>query len=188
MDTNKPVIILIFLVITIILSFLFVLPKYEEYRALRQTSLEKQAKYSGESIYYARIADILSGLEERKEVLDKMQEALPQHFSLAPLVDFLQKKGNENGVAITSMVFSQITPLLPIESPGALKSSEIKDVLFTLTVAGSYQGLKNFLFAMDNSARLFEMDTLSLSAVPAPASKNKPQQYTLKLEVKTHTY
>ncbi|OGZ66408.1 MAG: hypothetical protein A3C50_02610 [Candidatus Staskawiczbacteria bacterium RIFCSPHIGHO2_02_FULL_43_16] len=188
---NKPVIITIFLILMVMLTFLFAVPQYNQYRLLQAQVAEKRAQYSGESIYFARISDILSGLESRRDVLDKIQSALPADFSLAPLVDFLQKKADENGIKITAMVFSQMPPVadqsLALAAPG-----QVKDLSFTLDSTGSYQGLKDFLFAMDNSARLFEVDTLSFLTIDplsgARAARNQPPQYSLKLEVRTRAY
>lgn len=189
MEINKPITIITFLIIIVIVTFLFVVPKYQEYHDGQTKILEAEAQYSGQSIYYARISEVLAGLEGRKDVLNTIQSALPVGFSLGPVVSFLQKKSSENGVRITSIVFSQASPLLLTETSGANDAGQIKDVAFTLTLAGNYQGLKNFLLAMDNSARLFEMDTVSFSAVDSTAlAKNKAQEYVLKLEVKTHSY
>lgn len=186
---NKPAIIIIFLVIAAVLAFLFVAPKYQEYHQLQARIREKEAKFSGESIYFARISDILAGLESRLGVLDKIQSALPADVSVAPLVDFLQKKGSENGISITSVVFSQLSGLALGQIPQASVPGQAKDILFTVNATGSYQGLKGFLMAMDNSARLFEMESVSFSpAGTAGAARNRAQEYSLKLEVKTHSH
>lgn len=186
---NKPAVIIIFLILIAMLLFLFVIPEYQEYQSLRLSVIEKQAKYSGESIYFARISDIILGLQSRQQVLDKIKSALPASVTLGPMVDFLQKKGSENGVSITSIVFSQALALVPGEVLETSSPAETKDVLFTMDLTGSYQGLKNFLFAMDNSARLFEMDSVSFSlSQPLVGVKNRAQEYTMKLEVRTRSY
>ncbi len=183
---NKPAVIIIFLILIVIMLFLFAIPKYQEYRGLQSTMMAKQAQYSGESIYFARVSDILSGLQSRQEALGKIQNALPDGFTLGPLMDFLQKKGSENAISITSVVFAQASPLALPETP-AITAGQAQDVLFTVNAAGSYQGLKNFLFAMDNSARLFEMDSVSFSKTEGALS-SRGQEYTMKLEVRTHAY
>lgn len=189
---NKPIIIIIFLILIVMVAFLFVIPKYQQYHDLQDEIAKKQAQYSGESIYFARISDILTGLESRASVLDKIQSALPADVSLASLVDFLQKKANENGVLITSTVFSQLPSLALDQTTKTNALSGAKDILFTVSVTGGYDGLKSFLLAMDNSARLFEVDTLSFSKVESlsgvKTAKTQPQQYNLKLEVRTRAY
>lgn len=182
MEIHKPVTIAIFLMLIIILIFLFVIPKYQEYRALAQTIFQKQAQYSGESIYYARIAGILTELQNRGPVLEKINSALPLSVTVGPLVDFIQSKGVEHGVVITSVVFSDSLPLPELQTQAAAAISQIKEVAFTVSATGSYQGLKQFLIAMDHSARLFETNTISFS------SADKPGQYSLKLELVTHSY
>lgn len=189
MEIHKPIAIIVFLILIVILIFLFAMPKYQELQQLNLKILESRAQYSGESIYYARVFDVLNGLETRKEVLDKIQSSLPADFSLAPVVDFLQKKGSENGVKVASVVFLQTSPLSLDQVPYVKADGEIKDAAFTVTATGSYQGLKNFLLAIDNSARLFEVETVSFSLVDSSGTtRNRVQEYSLKLEIKTHSY
>ncbi len=182
MELHKPVTIAIFLILIIVLFFLFVIPKYQEYRELAQTIFQKQAQYSGESIYYARITNILTELQNRAQTLDKINSALPKATAVGPLVDFIQTMGAANGVTITSAVFSQSLPSAVLDPLASAAANQIKDVAFTVNATGSYQGLKQFMIALDNSARLFEVNTVSFSTA------EKPQQYSLKLEVTTHSY
>lgn len=188
---NKPATIFIFLILAALVLFLFAVPQYRHYQDLRKAGMGKMAQYSGESIYFARISDILSNLQGRKEALEKIESALPAGFSLGPLMDFLYKKGSENGVLITSVVFAESSLGLPEIAPVSA-AGQTQDVAFTLDARGSYNGLKNFLLAIDNSARLFETDSIAFSkAPPIPGVRivrNQPQEYVLKMELRARSY
>jgi len=191
MEINKPVAIVIILVISLISIFFFALPKYRESRALRLTLDEKLAEYQSKSAYYEKMAETIKTIESNKEAVEKINSALPDNFYFAPLVYFLQKKTSENGLISKSLTFSQSVSSLGRVSAGAV-SKEIKNVSFTLNLTGSYKGLKNFLLSLEKSSRLFEVRNISfVSLKSANQLKNQPNQlknYDFKLEVVTHSY
>ena len=72
---------------------------------------------------------------------------------------------------------------------GALDNG-IKNMMVTVTISGTYQGLRNFIVSLEKSARLFDIKTVSLSPVEGLNSRTQSQlkQYDMKLEVTTHAY
>jgi Tfp pilus assembly protein PilO len=196
MEINKPITTVILLVIAGILLFLFVVPKYYEFQDSKVTLAKKQAEFNGESAYYGKIAEIDQSLNDRKEMLDKIDSSLPVNPALAPLLYFFQKKGNETGLIVKSITFSNAaapTPSTPLaQAAGANAKKEVKDVVFMVNLAGNYQGLKNFLAGVEKSARLFEVESIALnplqSAQTLTQSNSKLQTYDVKLQIKTHTY
>ncbi len=194
MEINKPVATIIILVITLILTFLLAWPKYQESSGLQKEMVEKQAEYNGKSVYFQKISQVLLQIENKKDSLEKINNALPDNISFAPLVYFLQKKGTETGLILKSITFSQISPAIFGQQSSLPEGSikEIKNIAFTVNVLGNYQGLKNFLASLENSARIFEMNTISFASQQSsvgPAQQNsKSQIYDFKLSLKTHTY
>jgi len=147
-------------------------------------------EYDGESLYYQKVGQSIQDLESRKEVLDKIGSSLPASSSLAPLMYFFQKKAAETGMMVNSITFSNSTPtgtVAQIQAQEAKK--EVKDITFAIDLVGNYQGLKNFLFALEQSARILEVDTLSLTSIQSlQGAKGKLQTYDFKMQIKTHTY
>ena len=196
MEINKPIATVIILVITLIVIFLFAWPKYQEYNDLQKQFIDKQAEYNGKSVYFQKISQILSDIQVNKSSLEKINDALPDNIEFAPLVYFLQKKGSESGLLVKSVVFSQVSSSAYAQTQAALPESasakQVKNIPFTINVLGNYQGLKNFLYALESSSRIFEVDTISFASQGAIAGlaqkKNQVQIYDFKLSLKTHTY
>lgn len=191
MEINKPVTTIILLIVTLILAFLFVVPKYQESVNLQVILNEKQAEYDGESDYYTKIFGLLKNIKDRKDSLDKMNSALPSNVSFAPLIYFLQEKVTENGLTVKLITFSDIDPsaygkVLPVDS------DQIKNIVFAVDLSGSYQGLKKFLYSLEKSARLFQINNITVTSFQSLQSGSEPQiisqNYDFKLEVKTNAY
>ncbi len=188
MEINKPVTALILFVITGILLFLFVIPAYGELQAAKNTLANKEAEFNGESDYYAKIADLAKGINDRKDALAKVDQALPVNGSIAPLIYFFQQRGTESGLLIKSITFSNANTITPALIGGQAAKKSVKDIIFQLDLTGNYQGLKTFLGILEKSARLFEVDTIALAPLQSLQNVAQVQNYDIKLQVKTHTY
>ena len=191
MEINKPVSTIIILNIDLILIFLYSMPKYQESRALQAKLDEKMAEYNGKTVYYEEILKTLKEIESNQEAIGKIESALPSTFSFASVVYFLQKKAGENGLVSKSITFSQGVASFSNKAAAAPLKKEVKNITFTMSVMGSYEGLKKFLAALENSSRLFEVNTISFAAGQAQGqslAKNAVKTYDFRLEIATHTY
>jgi Tfp pilus assembly protein PilO len=110
MQFNKPVSIIIMFLVTLLVAFLFVIPTYQQSLNLRTVLGQKQAEFSGKSLYYATIADLTGKIENNSVALDKINSALPDDFYLSTLVYFLQKKADDAGLITKLIVFSKVPP------------------------------------------------------------------------------
>jgi len=187
MELNKPITIILLVILTAVLVFLFVLPQYQVMRE-KQTGLSgKQALYNGQNIYYANIAKLIAGIEQRKEPLEKVSSSLPGELALAPLVYFFQEKAQETGSSVKSIVFLDSSPATDV---AAKTGKKVRSVSFSINLLGNYQSLKGFLLALEKSSRMFEVSTISFAS---PKDQQNPalspgQSYDFKLQVKTYTY
>ena len=193
MEINKPVATIVIAVINLVLIFLFVIPKYQELKSSAVALHEKQAQYEGKSAYFQKIAVLSESIESRKETLDKIDSALPSHVAFAPLVYFLQRKGAETGLIIKSITFAQgVADASQKPVAQAATNTQVKDVVFSMSIAGNYQGLKNFLASLERSARIFEVQTITFSSSQSNQNllklQSQSQIYNFRLEVKTHSY
>ena len=187
MQIPKPIIIIALLVAAGALVFFFIIPKYQESQVLQASVLEREAEYNRQSEYYAKVFTLLKNIKDRKDTLEKVDTALPPKVAFAPLVYFLQKRADENKLAIQSLVFSQVPPEtnaleLPTEA-----EQEVKDLIFTLSISGGYQNLKNFLLTLEQSARLFQINSITFVAL-LQQSQNSLPIYNFNLDIQTHYY
>jgi len=190
METNKFVTTSIILVVTLLLVFLFVVPKFHQSQALNTSLAKKQAQYDGESQYYQLISQTLASLQSKQEALDKVESALPGQDSLAPLLTFFQQQGKTSNVAVTSVAFAQDQPLAIAKTLPSANEKEVKNVKLVVELNGSYQSVKQFLEGVELSSRLIEVTSVSLlplQTTQTSAQKKQPT-YHVVLQVTTHTY
>ena len=191
MTVDRPIAIAIIIFIIILLMYFFVVPKYYEFRDFQVKLSEAEAEYNGKFAYYSEVSKIFRELEDRKEVLNKIDNAIPPKPQLADLIYFFQQKGTESGLIIKNIT---LTKLAPATSEGG-----IKEIVFSIDALGNYQSLKNLLFLVEGSSRLFEVENVSFglqTTKQESASQNKTpivqslaqQLYSFRLEIKTHSY
>lgn len=198
MKIDRPITIAVIIFIIILLMYFFVVPKYYEFKDLQVKLGEAEAEYNAKFAYFSEVSKIFRELEDRQESLEKIENAIPPKPQLADLVYFFQQKGTASGLIVKNILLTKISPVT--------SESSIKEIVFSLDVMGNYQSLKNFLSALENSSRLFEVGNISFgsqtlnqsssSQTQNPISKQKTlivqpivqQVYSFKFEIKTHSY
>ncbi len=184
MKIDRPIAIAIIIFVIILLMYFFVVPKYYEFRSFQVELAKAEAEYNGKFLYYSEISKIFRELEDRKESMEKIENAIPPKPQLADLVYFFQQKGTESGLIVNDILLTKISPATP--------DSSVKEIVFSLDALGSYQSFKNFLSSLESSSRLFNVGSISFglqtsqetSAIQIPLQ----QMYSFKLEITTHSY
>jgi Tfp pilus assembly protein PilO len=204
MEIDRPIAIAFLLFVILVITIFFVIPEYREFRVSQQNLGKIEAQYNSKVAYYADIDKASRDLRVHQDGLEKIDNALPEKPSIADLVYFLQKKSGESGLIVKDLFLTKFVSLNLENSSGNLK-----EIIFSLNLLGTYPSLKNFLFSLETSARLFESDSISLTSatptasvtpvVPAATTRTtrganasvQPQAeqgYSFKLEVRTHSY
>mgnify|MGYP003393844967 CR=1 FL=1 len=182
MEINKPLYVILVLIVAGFLFSFFVLPKYQESKNMELTLYQKQVQYESRFNFYSKLEDILASIEQNKDALDKINSALPKEFSLANVVYFFNQKADESGLSLKSIGFSEQNL-----TSSQKNTQNINDVLFAVNLSGSYDGLKEFLYSVESSSRIFEVNSIAFSSgqgTEAISSKG----YDFSLIIKTHTY
>jgi len=186
MEVNRSISTVLIIIITLVLVFLFVMPKYAETKKLEGEVSLKSSELNGLSLYYQKISDLKKEIEKRKESLDKIESSLPVDPPLSGLVYFLQSKTTASSLAIRSMALSQ-----QATNPKVKSVVKIKKITFLLDVVGSYQAMRNFVRSLERSSRIFEIENISFSSassLQAKVSQNVLQIYSFKLQISTNSY
>ena len=165
MEINKPIAIIILVIIDLVLIFLFIFPKYQESRDLQMSLAEKNLAYEIQSGYYEKVSTVLKGVDSRQDILKKVDSALPSDPSFAPIVYFLQTESDKNGLTVKSITFSQVASETGQTTSQANSKQALKSITFMVNLSGKYQGLKNLLFSLERSARLFEVNAVSFASL-----------------------
>lgn len=168
---NKPIIIAICLILTLAFGFGFLWPKYQALRGWQTAIAEKEAELQSRTAYFSQIQEVSTKLAEYEESLSKISNALPSDPSLPSLFNFLQTTAAQTGLVLEDINLS------------GMKKGSTKEIQVYLLLDGSYSALKDFLLALEKSARLIEVKDVSFSF------PSKPQEpFSFKVNIKTHSY
>jgi Tfp pilus assembly protein PilO len=178
MTIDRPIAIVLMIFAVIVLAFFFVVPEYNTFQSLRLELGQKNAEYNAEMDYYAAIAKVYDELQARKEDVAKIDDALPENPDLGPTIYYLQQTAKTNGLSIKNLFLSK--------SSGALNSdlktsANVKNMVFSMSLSGSYTSLEGFMVSLEQSSRLFEISSISFG------SQTKPP-YDFNLQIKTFSY
>ena len=165
---NKLIIIGGCLVLTLILGLILTWPKYQTFQTLQLNIKIKEAEFQSKQAYFSEIKEISEQLEEHTDALGKISSALPENPSLPSLFNFLQLSAAQTGLVLGEIIL------------GGVSQGEI---LVTTRVIGDYPDFKNFLLALENSARMIEVEGVAF------ASPQKPtESFTFVVQIKTYSY
>jgi len=169
--------------LSVIFGVLFLWPRYQELNNLWAQIKNKELEIQYQNEYYQELNSLSQKLEERQEGLAKIDSALPSKPRLPSLLKFFQKTASENGLILTSAGEFSIK---------SLPEANLKEIQNSLNLSGSYPALKNFLRALEKSARLIEVDSISFSASRLPATPGVPEAriseiFNFQLKIKTYS-
>ena len=189
MQIDRPITIALILFAVLLFTFFLVMPEYKTFKSLQMQLALKKAEYNAQVNYYSEINKTYSELQSHQDDIKKIDDALPQDPNFGKLVYFLSKTAAENGMMVKDLFLSKSSPTVLQNA-----SSEIKDVTFSMDLMGDYPSLGRFLAALEKSARLFEVSSISFgssslsSALPNQSQFQIQQTYVFNLQIKTHTY
>ena len=164
MDQFKPSANLInFTSLTTAVSFLIVIaaavfvlwPGFQELKAVRADIERGGGELQSEREYLQMLDEIKVELEENKEEIAKVNTALPSDPSVPSLFSYLQRTASESGLILT-----EINPF-SVSSPVIL--TDLKEITFSVKISGPYASAKNFISTVERSARMIEIESISLT-------------------------
>lgn len=174
---NRIIIIVAGVVIALIFGLVLVWPQYQKLQVLNSDIYNKQESLRSQRAYFAQVKEISAQLQEYPESLSKISDALPQDPALASLANFLQTNAAQTGLILKKIVLGGT--VAPSENKKSFTETQL-----ILQVAGSYKAFKDFLSLIEKSARMIEVQNISIE-IPPKESKESP---TFTLDLKTTSY
>lgn len=169
---QKRLIIFIAIIMVVLAGvFLLVLPKYQDFKSVLLKFRQKEAELNSKTAYYAEINKAWQDLEKYEDVLAKVDFAIPQSYSIPVLFNYLQKTAGEIGLVLENLASEDAT------------GENIREISISLQLSGDYPSFKNFLFALENSERFFEVKSARLSS-----PKGKEGKFSFNLGISTYSY
>ncbi|MBU3918579.1 type 4a pilus biogenesis protein PilO [Patescibacteria group bacterium] len=143
-------IISISLVISIIIGAIFLYPKYQKFSQLQNQITEKEEELASQQNYLKILGQINEKVKERQDLIDKVTSAIPDEPDIPSFLNFLKQEAVNTGVGLEQVSWSK--QVYPKD-----EKKQTNDYLVNLDVSGSYFAFRNFLFALENNARLIEV-------------------------------
>ena len=165
---NKLFIIAGCLVLALVLGFTLTWPKYQSFQVLRSNVEVKKEELQSKEEYFSQIKEISGELEKYTEALAKIASALPETPDLPALFNFLQSSASQTGLILEKIRLT------------SLAEGEIR---VSCELLGEYTAFKNFLLALEKSARMIEIEEITFES---PEEFGEPFQFTVK--IKTQFY
>lgn len=195
MKISRPILIALFIIATVILTYFFVMPSYKAFKKNQEELSYKKAEYVAKRDYYADITSLHFALQSRKNDIEKIDNALPVGSNFGQLIYYFQKQAADSGLIMKGLFISQ-SSLANVKKSGG-------EISLSISLMGFYSALQNFLTNLESSSRLFEVTGISFgsSSASASASTSSSKSSSLSdsqfegdgprsfsLEIKTHSY
>ncbi|MDD5221270.1 MAG: type 4a pilus biogenesis protein PilO [Candidatus Pacebacteria bacterium] len=167
--------ILICLLACIVSWAAFIIPSYLEYQEIGRKLIVQKSFLDNQTLYYQKLKEIYDRLSQSPDAVLKVDTMIPNEMDYAALVNFLNIAGQETGVLIQSV---------SVGTQGKMAGQDrIKENNLFVTIMGTYASFKNFLYKIENSSRLFEIDEINFSSVKAGTDF-----FNYNLKVRTYSY
>jgi Tfp pilus assembly protein PilO len=178
--------------LSFVIGLVFSFPKFQQMRVAQKQLESKETELEEKKAYFKEIDILSEKLKEHPEELAIVDFALPDDFSLPFLFDFFEKIISRNGLSLTNISQSSS----PQSSSRSSRSSAIEENLeetepgdklgegrTNLSLAGSYSSFKNFLYSVEKSARLIEVENTYFSL-----SQDESTAIKFNIRVRTNSY
>jgi len=172
---NKLYITALSLVLAVILMVVLLWPKYQDLQELTAFLEQKETELQLKKDYFSQLRETSRKLEEYGENLSKINSALPEDPSLPSLFDYIQQTASQTGLLLEKIELRGIKP--------AKKNSKIREIHLNFILSGLYPDFKNFLSALEKSARLIQVQKIMFST---PQDLEEP--FSFKVGIKTYAY
>jgi Tfp pilus assembly protein PilO len=159
--------------IVIVVAVLVLWPKFQELQTVQGNIEREKAEVQLKEEYVLMLDDVMADLESNREGVSKIKTALPASPSVPSLFNYLQRTASGSGLILT-----EISPFT-VSLSGTL--TDLRETVFTIKASGSYSSFKNFISTLEKSARLIEVESISLSS-------NPEELFSFNLKLKTFSY
>jgi len=175
---NRLTISLILLFLALVLGAFFVLPKNEGLISLRQEIQEKRTELQSKATYLATLTQLSQKLNEHKALLDKIDSAIPDNPGLPALFSFLQRAASQSGLILTNL--DMVSTPARSSSKSEIVQLGVNETRLNLILSGSYSAFKNFLYTLEKTSRLIEVESFVLAT-------KEEGQVNVKIQLKVHS-
>lgn len=172
---EKKIITTFFIFLCLVLGVIFFWrPQYENFNNLKLEIEKRKTELENKKKYFSELSAVSSKLKDYEEEILKIDSALSETAVAPDLINFLAERSSQNGLILEKVSVDKISPFE--------KDSKIKKISLTLSLSGFYPALKNFIYNLQQSAKLIELDSLAFSETKTGGI------FSFILTIKTYSY
>jgi len=157
-------------VLSIIVSFLFLMgafiiyqnfirPEIEVINVKRSTVSSKTAVFEGQQQAVNQVQNLISQFQNIRSIQEAVSLAIPDKPDTTRALSQIEAIARSNGVIILSLDFKDIGGKSITQQPLVRKLGIIE---IKIGVAGSYQGLKNFVRSIETNVRVVNIKDMNI--------------------------
>ena len=189
---KKLLIAIILFGFSFVIGLVFCFPKFQEMRVAQKQLESKEIELEQKKAYFEEIDILSEKLKQYPDELAIIDFSLPDDFSLPFLFDFFEKIVSRNGLFLTNISQSSGSQSSSRSSRSSAETeifeetesdNNLKESRTILSLSGSYSAFKNFLYSVEKSARLIEVENASFSL-----PQDKTSTLNFNITVNTNSY
>lgn len=181
--------IIVCLILSVVLGFFVLWPQYQKFSDERWHVKEKEAERSNQEEYFSHLAELSEELKGYEKELSKIDSAFPQSPDIPDLLNFLALTSSQNGLIfkqVNSFLLGSLIKPTPASENEEVPANRYRDITIDFEVSGEYFALKNFISALEKSARIIEIESIKLEKKLGESKEESLSSYNLK--IKTYYY
>jgi len=137
-------------------GFFYGWPQFQEFRSLQNELESKEKALEQKEEHFTEFRDLETKLADYEEELSKIDAALPLELSMPVVFQMLEDAAVMGGVLLESTGVDAVQAE-KTEHEGADR------ITFSSTIRGSYTSFKDFLRALHNNPRFFDVQSVQLA-------------------------
>jgi len=159
----------------ILITIFVAMPLFQKFLETRQSLEVKKEELRREDIHIGEIKAISRELEEYTPTLELIDRAIPNNPEIPSLILYLEDFAGRHGMRTGPVGGFSINPSR--QFPG------LKEIKTNLSISGSYSDINRFIYAVENSGKIIDIESFSLSP---PAEEG--EGFSLRATIKTYSY
>jgi len=160
--------------VSIIVGVFLFWPKYQEFNSLQNQFAQKEDQLENQNRYMDQLSVIERKIDEKQELVNKVNNALPVGPDIPSLLNFLQEMSTETGMSLEGASWQEVSVSRKEDK------ERFEEYSLNLELSGSYFAFINFLYSLEKSSRLINVVESEFSI---PSEENEPIPFDILLKV-----
>lgn len=148
-------------------------PKYQEFETQNALVTQQRTDLETRQEYFKNLQETAAELNNYGPNLAKIESALPDDARAATLVNFLELSAMQDGLVLKAIDYTGENQKSSAVNAVAGKPAQkvLKQMHLTFTLFGPYASWQSFIFGVEKSSRMIEIETVQISGNQSKGSQ-----------------